>query len=632
MLGPTSTRQLTTAQAAELTLPQLLELGATRRGQAVALRQGRLGGWEDWTWTELSEAAADFGSALLDLGLERGDRIALICRPRVEALIAVLGAQGAGCVPFGIYPPTPDGAAIEILESAVPKLLVCDSPEKAVAVMAHRRGTASPLTVAVLDGEPVTAGTIEPSPTTWVGLCERGAARRVQRQGEWEANVAEGGPDDVSSLYYTSGTTGQPKGALLSSRNLIISYLSPYGDGPGRLPAPTECDRTIHEIPVASAAGPWFGLLIPLVFGCVTYIPDAQVDPDVTRRQVQPTIYFGSPRVWEVCASQAAQMFGEGPALRRWAYWVTMFARERIVEAAEAGGRPALPWRVVDRLITRRALRVVLRRWGLGELRYAMCSGASTAPHVVRRWHLWGVVLRELYGMTESGGLATMVIDPIPRPGTAGRAIPNMEMRVDEAGEILLRGPGVFAGYLNMPEATAAAIDDDGWLHSGDLGEMLGDGSLRVLGRKTDLIATTAGQTVMASQIESALTESRYVRHAIAIGNDRPDVTALIELDIDEVRSWARDHDVDASDYSDLAAREPVKALIRREIETSNMSLREAGRPAIRTFRLFPRELDLTDPEVATATRKIRRRNLMERHGRLIAEMYEAAPTADRSP
>jgi uncharacterized OB-fold protein len=227
-----------------------------------------------------------------------------------------------------------------------------------------------------------------------------------------------------------------------------------------------------------------------------------------------------------------------------------------------------------------------------------------------------------MYGMTESGGLATMVTDATPRPDTAGRPIPNTEVRIADNGEILLRGPGLFGGYLDMPEATNAAVDADGWLHSGDLGELLSDGHLRILGRKSDLIITAAGETVIPSQLESVLTESSYVRHALVVGNQRPHLTALVELDVDYARVWALTQEIRCTSYADLATEPAVGALIQRELDRGNAVLRQMGCPPVRAFRFFPQELDLTDPEVATVTRKIRRRTLAERHAALIDEMY----------
>jgi long-chain acyl-CoA synthetase len=589
--------RLTTRQAAELTFPQLLELRARETPEALAIRVEEDGAWRDWSFRRLWEEASRFGAALLELGVERGDRVGMICRPRVEVLAAYLGAQGAGCVPFGIYPPTAPDVVAGILDEASPRVVLTDTDAEAApaVVVSLERGD-------------------------WARLLESGTARRD----EWRAAVDAGDSDAPSSLFFTSGTTGRPKGALLSSRNLVVAYMGVYGEEDGLLPPPDEADRTLHEIPFASAAGPWFALIHTLVFGTVAHIARPGADPDEARRAVQPTIYLGAPRIWEVCAGAMTAEIDRGSPLRRAGYRAAMAIRARAV----ATPRPRAVLRLADLAARRLVLVPTLRRWGLGDCRYAICGGAAMPPELVRSWHLWGVTIREMYGSTECGGLATLVRGPVPRPGTAGHPTPFFELRIGRGGEILLKGPGLFAGYLGKPDATARAIDGDGWLHTGDLGELLEDGSLRMLDRMSDVVVTPTGDTVIVSQIESALASSPYIRHALVVGNGRPDLAALIELDPEHVATWARRRGMPPGEYAELASDTEVQRMIGAEIATANAALARAGKAAVARFGLLPEPLDFRDPEIATVTRKLRRRNVAERYAGLIDSIYAGVSAA----
>jgi long-chain acyl-CoA synthetase len=441
------------------------------------------------------------------------------------------------------------------------------------------------------------------------------------RPGEWEELVAAGRGDDAWTIYFTSGTTGRPKGVPLSDRMILTAgYFDLFGDGDGFLRPPTEDDTTFHEIPLASVAGPVFGIYYGLVFGCTTYIPADPGTAAAALPHASPTIYLTFPRMWELRMSDALAAVERRPPLGRAAYRAAMRVREATTRR-QLAGRPVPPLLgAADALAYRAVCRPLLAQWGFERLRLVLTGGATLAPELIRQWRGWGVVIRQIYGQTESGGLATIQTEPFPPPGFAGRPGPRMELRVDGDGEILVRGEGVFRGYLSLPEATAAALDADGWFYTGDAGELAPDGNLRVLDRKADLIQLESGERVVASELESVLKESRYIRNAVAVGTERA-VVALIELDEAAARSWAAREGLAATRYEELAQLPETTRLVDGEVQRANERLVAAGKHAVAAVRLLPAPIDLEDPAQATPTRKVRRAQVAAMYPRLVAEM-----------
>lgn len=444
---------------------------------------------------------------------------------------------------------------------------------------------------------------------------------RHRRPGEWEELVAAGRGDDSWTIYFTSGTTGRPKGVPLSDRMILTAgYFDLFGDGDGFLPSPTPDDRTFHEIPLASVAGPVFGIYYGLVFGCTAYVPADPGAAAAALREAAPTIYLTFPRMWELRMSDALAAVERRPQLGRAVYHAAMRVREATTQRQLAGRSVPAPLRAADALAHRAVCRPLLARWGFQRLGLVLTGGATLAPELIRQWRRWGVVIRQIYGQTESGGLATIQTERFPPPGLAGRPGPRMELRVDGDGEILVRGEGVFRGYLNLPEATAAALDDEGWFYTGDAGELAPDGNLRVLDRKADLILLESGERVVASELESALKESRFVRNAVAVGTGRTAV-ALIELDEAAAQAWARREGLSATGYGELARLPETVRLVEDEVQRANERLAAAGKRAVAAVRLLPSPIDLEDPAQATPTRKVRRAQLAAKYPELVAEM-----------
>jgi long-chain acyl-CoA synthetase len=600
-------------EARRLTFAQMLSRRAADEPGRIAVHQQRRGSWRPYTWRELHEQAAAFGSGLLEIGCERGSHLGLLLRPSVEGLIALLGAQGVGVVPFGIFPGTPQETVDFLLETTAARMVIVDKGETAT-VQAGRASTE------VLElGE------------QFDQLLERGARRRASAPDEWKREVQAGRIEEPSTIYFTSGTTGSPKGVLLSVENLLTAgYFDFFSDPPGLLPAPTPDDRLFHEIPLASVPGPVFGIYYELVFGSQAYIPDAGVDNTAALQHVSPTMYLTFPRMWETRASQATAAMDARPAAIRSAYGTAMAVRQRVIDLQEAGKTVPVPLRWADALADRLFCKPLLKQWGFASLGLVLTGGATLTPELVGTWRRWGVVIRQIYGQTETGGLATIQTERFPRPGNAGRPSPRVQVRVDEDGEILVRGDGgLFLGHLNLPEQTAAVMDESGWLRTGDVGMIDADGNLRMMDRRSDIIVLESGEQVVASQIETVLKQSRFVRNAV-VGSDGVDMLyALLELDPDAAAVWGKRQGITADGYEALAADEQVRALVDAEVEAANGRLRLERLASISATRILPRAIDINDPSQVTATRKVRRRQIAEKYQGLVDEMIPVREEPD---
>lgn len=603
-----------------LSFPQLLEWRADQDPRAVAFRERRTTGWTDWTWQQVRQAAISVGLALRKRGLGPGECVAIMTRPRVEGLIAMLAAQGIGALPAMVYATTPSETMPVVLDRTTARFFVAEMPEYLDRLPEH---AVPDMTLILLGGD---ATNEDHGATRWEELVAEGDAEQVGGRALWSELVAASSPDEASAVYFTSGTTGPPKAAMLSSRNVLCSYFAPFGMSHGQLSPPGREDRTFHEIPLGSVAGPVLALYHPLLYGCVAWIPQPDDIPRALR-EASPTVYIAFPRTWEVWAAEILAEIEARGRLYRLAYRLVMLLRARSQELASRNGWQARFLGGLSRVGHRYLVRPLLERRGCADARYVFSGGAPLSPALVRQWQMWGLAIRQIYGMTESGGLATMETATPPRAGIAGRPVPGMELRLADDGEVLVRGPGVFVGYRNQPEVTAEIVDADGWLHTGDIGEVLADGSLRVVDRKSDILVLENGEAVPGAEIEHVLKRSRYIRNAIVVGAGRRTLVALLELDDLATGEWARRNGLGARSYAELASEPGVGALIDGELSVANEVLRSEGKHRVVAVRILPKELDPNDPTELTATRKVRRRQLTEKYQHLVDEMYRSCST-----
>jgi long-chain acyl-CoA synthetase len=591
-------------------LPALLLDHAAKRPDDVALRHKRLGRWQELHFGEYARRAALAGLGLLELGVTAGERIAVHSENRPEWLFADLGAQGIGAVTVGLYPTSPASEVSYLLSHSEARVLVAEDQEQLDKALAVRDELPALEWIVLIDPRGVRELEQDERIVSWERLEELGAGRK---QSEYAERVAALDDAEPAIVVYTSGTTGPPKGALITHRNMLCAgdaYAGAFGAEPS--------DEVLSYLPLCHIAERLVSLIDALRSGYVVNFGEGAATFNQDLREVQPTFFLGVPRVWEKMMAGVQVRVADASPLKRVTYRAAMRLGGRVAKRRLRGHfgpldrlAYALGWVV--------AFGPLREKLGLRRLRIALSGAAPVAPQVLEFLWTLGVPVREGYGQTENTAMATYTPSDDVRLGTVGRALPEVELRIAEDGEILTRSSGVFAGYLKNPEATAEAIDADGWLHTGDVGELDADGYLRITDRKKDIIITAGGKNVSPSEIENRLKVSPYVREAIVIGDRRKYLSALVGVEADTVGDWATRAGVPYTTYADLSANERVRELIGEVVDEVNDEFARVER--IKRFELVPVELDHEDGQL-TATQKVKRAAIADEFEELIERMY----------
>lgn len=601
----------------EATMPGRVALLAERHPDAVAIREKLRGVWRETTWREYLERVAATAHALADLGVGAGDHVGILSDNRPEWLYADLGTQALGARAVGIYQTNPPPDVAYILDHAGCKVLICEDQEqvdKAIEVAAE---TPTVEHVVVIDPRG-TRHYDDPRPRRWDDLLQRGEALRREQPGWFDAQLRRRDPDEPTMVVYTSGTTGRPKGALLSASNAMVTGAA-LSEAFGASPR----DTLLSYLPLCHVAEKIFSQYIPLSSGAVVHFGESIATVQEDLREVSPTVFLGVPRIWEKVHAGVTLKMRDSSWLKRTLYtWFSRVGR-RIAERRLASRRPSLPRRVLDAVVwfvgDLLVYRPLQERLGMRRCRLPVSGAAPISQDLLRWFHGIGVPISEGFGMTECAGVSHVNMPGAVKLGTVGTSIPLTECATAADGEVLLRGPFVFRGYLHDEAATRETVDDEGWLHTGDVGEIDGDGYLRITGRKKEIIITAGGKNLSPEKIENALKTSPYIKEAVAIGDGRKFVSALIQIETDSVGQWATRQQIPYTSFEDLSGKPEVRDLIAREIRTAND--RMARVESVREFRLFRKELHQDDGEL-TATQKVRRRNIFQIYGDLIEEMY----------
>ena len=580
-----------------------------------ALRHKRKGIWASTTWAQYYAHARAMGLALADLGLKRGEAIAILSENRPEWLYADMGAQCMGILSTGIYPTSSAEQVQYILNDAGVRVLFVENQEqydKAVAV----RGACPALQHIVITDLKGLRGLSDPMVRTIEKFVERGTELARQQAERFEQGIDASTPDDIAFLVYTSGTTGAPKGAMISNRNLVfqIGSVSQYLDL-------QPLDRTLSFLPLCHIAERMSTVFNPLAQGQIVHFPEnaGTVFNDV--REVAPHLIFGPPRFWEKLYSQVTLYMQDAiPVARR--VYAQVLAEGAALAQARLDGTPVTGWRATRYAWMQKLVLSNLRSFlGLQNIKTAMTGAAPVPPDLLRWYMAVGIDLLEAFGMTETCGFCTSMPPDRIRIGTAGVRAKGTEIRLGADNEVLVRGPNVFAGYWRLPEKTREAIDADGWLHTGDCGEIDADGYLAIRDRLKDIIITSGGKNITPSNIENHLKFSPYVSDAVVIGEGRNYLTCLVMLDQDTVAKFAQDRQVPYTDFASMTRASEVVALIRAELEQVNTRLARVEQ--IKDFRIIAQLLTAEDDEL-TPTMKLKRKVVASKYADVIATMYTA--------
>ena len=592
-------------------LPRLFRKRCTELGDKLAMREKEFGIWNRFSWADYYARAQELGAGLMHLGVKPGDVVSIIAENRKEWLFFDMAIMSIGGVTNGVYTTDAPSQLQHICADSRTKILVVEDEEQLDKYLDVRDALPMVEKVIVLEDEGLKTFSDEK-----VMLIDAfyalGRAHLADYAAEWDARIDAVKADDTALLVYTSGTTGAPKGAMISHANVLFQTKNAgvwIGD----------CyDEEIMSIlPLCHIAERTFSVFLALHYRWVVNFVEAPDTSFENTMEVSPTVFFGVPRMWEKMYSGVVIKIKEAIWAGRFAYEWAVSVGERYEEAREEG-TPSFALKAQRFLAEKLVFQNLKVMLGLDRARIMFTGAAPVSPDLIRWYRAIGLDLYELYGQTECSGITSSNRDGANRLGSIGQAVPHVEMKIAEDGEILYRGPHIFKGYLNQPEKTAETVID-GWLHSGDVGAVDNEGYYKITDRKKDIIITAGGKNITPSEIENQLKFSPYISDAVIIGDKRKYLTCLVMIDHENVLQYAQDLNVPFTDYASLCAREEVISLIHEEVEKVNQNF--ARVETVKKFSIIDKELTADDEEL-TATMKLKRSKVAETYSELIEAMY----------
>jgi long-chain acyl-CoA synthetase len=583
-----------------------------RSGNKAALRRKDYGIWNQVTWTEYGEVVRACAFGLINLGLQPGERVAILSEDRPEWFYADLGVQCSGGASVGIYATNSAEQCRYIAEHSEARVWFVEDQEQFDKAMQVRDSLPELSWIVVFDPKGLRR-VDDPMVLTFEILLEQGRALEQVQPELLEERMAGMDRDDLAILFYTSGTTGPPKGVMHSHRS-ILEGLEPFK----RAFAWSEEDEVVAYMPLCHIAERINSFLLGMVHGYTANFTEAPETLFRDLKEVSPTSFFGVPRTWEKFKARVEIGMEEAGYLKRQAYRLSLRIGYRHSRCRLRGESPPLWLGLLHGLADLAVLRKLRKRLGLERLRSAFVGAAPVAAEVVEFFWALGVPLCELYGQTETG-ITVMTPEGKVRLGKIGLPLPGVEFRTDEEREILCRGPGLLQGYFKNPELSAEKLRD-GWFASGDQGYFDEEGYMVLDGRVKDMMITSLGRNVAPQNLENMLKASSYIMDAVLVGDGKPFLTALIVLDEETVSHYAQTHDIPFANLADLAQKPEIVRLIEGEVQKVNRNW--SDREQVRDFRILNWELSSEDEEL-TPTLKVRRLFLCQKYAGLIEEMYQ---------
>ena len=588
----------------KLRVTDVLDRAAQQWPDRPALRAKHGGEWRATTWRDYRDQARLAARGFMAMGLEPGDAVVIIGFNCPEWFLADVGAIYAGGVPAGIYTTSSAEQCGWIAAHAAARVAVVENAEQLQKFLAVRHQLPGLRAIVVMHGG--VGMPAEPGVYSWASLLERGGS---VDEHALDARVAAQAPEDVCTLIYTSGTTGEPKGVMLTHDNLTFTAAV------GRAIALEAGDTLLSYLPLSHIAEQIFSLHGAMTFGVTTAFAESLEALGDNLREIRPTHFLAVPRVWEKIQERMQAAGAASPALRRrlvrWARGVGLAGGY----ASQRGERAPATFAIANAVVFRK----VRKRLGLDRARILVTSAAPISRHTLEFFLSLGLPICEVYGMSECSGPATLSLPTHYRTGKAGVALPGTELRIAEDGEICIRGRHVFAGYHKSPAATAETLDGDGWLHSGDIGEIDAQGFLAVTDRKKELIITAGGENVSPQFVEGHLKGIPVVSQAFVVGDRQRYLAALLTLDAAKIPEVARDAGSPARDVESAICCEAFHAYLQQEIERVNQRL--ARVQTVKRFAVIPDEFTIDGGEL-TPSMKLKRRVIAEKYREAIEQLY----------
>lgn len=593
------------------TVAKLFRERVGRWGDRIAMREKDFGLWQSFTWRDFDHHARRIAAGLKALGMERGDVVAILSEDNKEWVFVDMAAHLVGGIVNGIYPTYQSGQLDYSLADSEARFLFVEDEEQLDKYLAIEEGRTRVEKVFVFDWKGL-RGFDHPNVAPLDQLYDLGATFLSDHPAAIDAEIDKGSGDDTAVLIYTSGTTGNPKGACIPHTYLLFTM----GAAPDPFPVGPD-DEMLTYLPLCHAAERMFSLCMSLGHGVKLNFAESSETVFQNIQELSPTVLFAVPRIWEKFYSRVSTLMSEATWLGRNGYALALKLGTARAEHRIAGKSLPLGLRIGCALGDWLVFRNIKQLLGLDRTRFLLSGAAPISADLIKWFAALGLPISEGYGQTETG-IATMTARGELKPGTVGRPLPGVEVMLGARDEILVRSPGLFTGYHNLPDTTAATLVD-GWVHTGDVGCIDPDGSLRITDRLKDIIITAGGKNVTPSLIENQLKFSPFISDAIVIGDRRKYLAALIMIDQENVEHFAQTHAIPFTDYRSLCAREEVQGLIQMEITRANKQFSNVEQ--IKRFRLIDVLLTPEDEEL-TPTMKLKRSFVEKKYATLIDQMY----------
>jgi long-chain acyl-CoA synthetase len=576
---------------------------------AMRYRDGATGEWRDISWAEYGLASHELAAGLMSIGVEPGQNVAIFSPNRPEWHIADMGSMRARACTVPIYLNNAPAQVAYVLGHSGSRVVFAAGEEQLRKVEKARDEAPSLLHAIAFDAESSADGFV----LSLSDLRSRGREHEAANPGVVDAAGAAIGPDDVATIVYTSGTTGMPKGVILTHSNVAWtadSLLQVFSEG--------DDGRRLSYLPLAHIAERVTGHFQQSFLGAQTWFAQSLDTLAQDLQDCRPTVFFAVPRVWEKFHAGVMARLAEREEAERQMFEGLLTLATAAVELRQEGEEITEENVQALQMADQMAFGPIRAALGLDQVRFAVSGAAPINPDLLTFWHAVGVPIAEVYGQTEDTGPATLNPPGRIKIGTVGPALPGVDVRIADDGEILVRGGNVFQGYFKDPEGTAAALQE-GWLYTGDVGELDEDGYLTITDRKKDLIITAHGKNVAPQELESRLKYHPLVSQAIVIGDRRPYLVALVTLDPEALAGFASERALETTDPAAMAEHPAVRDAIQGAVDAVNAEFSKAE--GIKRFRILPRDF-LVEEEEVTPTLKIRRRTIVERYADAIDELY----------
>ncbi|MBM3648171.1 MAG: long-chain fatty acid--CoA ligase [Alphaproteobacteria bacterium] len=606
--------------AVTATLPKLLQRNAEQDPNGAGIREKTRGVWRTYSWKAYRDNVRDLGLGLAAIGFKRGDKLSVIGDNRPQLYFAQLAAQALGGVSVPVYQDSIASELVYVLNHAETSIIVAEDQEQVDKALSLKAQLPC-LRVIIYDDPRGLTFYDDPILRSFESIVEEGRRFGQANPGFYEAEAAKGQADDTAMIAYTSGTTGNPKGVMLSHRNMIATaeaFIEVNDVKAG--------DNWLSYLPMAWVGDAAFTLGMALIGRLTANCPESPETVQRDLRELGPDVMLAPPRIWENMLTLMQVKGSDASPLKRWMFECFRSLAERCELKRSDGKNLSLADRLGLSLGEFMVYGPVRDQLGLRRARWCYTGGAPLGPDTYRFFRSFGINLKQVYGATEASALIACQADAEANPNTVGRPIPRIEVKIDDRGEVLLKGANVFKGYFKQDDVTRDTVTEDGWLKTGDAGFFDKQGHLVIIDRAKDVGKLSDGSAFAPQFIENKLKFSPFIREAVAFGDQRPFVVAMIAIDMQTAGTWAEKQGLAYTSFMDLSRKPEVAGMIGTEIAKANATLPDVQQ--VKRYLLLNKELDADDAEM-TRTRKVRRRFVAEKYAPVIEAFYGGAKSVD---